>query len=95
MDLLASIRVPWDFVDEVPRAGVAVGIGFDGEQQVSEFGGVFLFLGEDAFSHRPRGRIILAKILHDLAVGRHRDTFRKLMTYLLAEPLLGRDLCRL
>ena len=52
MDLLAGIRVLWDFVGEVQPAGVAVGIGFDGEQQVSEFGGVFLFLGEDGFYHR-------------------------------------------
>jgi hypothetical protein len=47
-DLLARIRVPWECVGEVPRAGVAVGSGFDGEQQGREFGGVFLFLGEDA-----------------------------------------------
>jgi hypothetical protein len=32
MDLLAGIRVPWDFVGEVQPAGVVVGSGFDGEQ---------------------------------------------------------------
>ena len=80
MDLLAGIRVLWDFVGEVQPAGVAVGIGFDGEQQVSEFGGVFLFFGEDGFYHRARGRISSIFL-------------RKLMTYLLSELFLGRGLC--
>src|SRR2546425_219578 len=44
MDLLAGIQVLWDFVGEVQPAGVAVDIWFDGEQQVGEFGGVFLLL---------------------------------------------------
>jgi hypothetical protein len=42
MDLLAGIRVPGDFVSEVQPAGMVAGIGFDGEQQASEFVGVFL-----------------------------------------------------
>ena len=42
MDLLAGIRVSWDFVGEVQPAGMVAGIGFDGEQQGSEFVGVFL-----------------------------------------------------